>query len=225
MTTRNIIISFFSFVIITVFVVIIESYWPLKRSKNGYTEFARNFQQGEIYFEAIKQRVEIGNNNYFRDDGVVKDIDDHCRKIRREIIRLNLLPIEEIEKIRPEPRDFVDGFCLTIHSQGRKFIIIFYIGEGKSQADILAEKVHEESHALIRFGKIDLIKSFLESKGISVKYDISELYRLCGLDPSKKSLLKKFNKAIRNKNAAMGELLAQKIGKYHAKLRPEHANK
>jgi hypothetical protein len=205
--------------------IIMDYMWPPRprRSRNNLAEFASNFKHGKIYFEAVKQEVEIGNNNYFRDDGAVKDIDDHCRNIRSEIIRLNLLPIEEIEKIRPEPRDFVDGFCLTIHLRGKKFIIIFYVGEGKSQAEILAEKVHEETHALIRFGKIDLIKNFLKSKNISVEYDQLELYRLCGLDPQNKRLLEKFSKAIRDKKAALDELLAQKMQDYYVK--EKHGNK
>jgi hypothetical protein len=183
--------------------------------KDNLTVFASNFKHGKIYFEAVNQEVDIGPNNYFRDDGIIKDIEKHCRKIRIELAGLNLLPLEEIDKIIPYPVDFVKGFCLTINVRGQKFVIIFYEGENKTQAEILTKKVHEETHALIRLGKIDLVEEFLKKKNISVEYDQTELYRLCGVDLNKKNLQKIFSKTIRSKQAAKEEFLAQKMKEYY----------
>jgi hypothetical protein len=104
---------------------------------------------------------------------------------------------------------------LTINIRGKKFVIIFYEGGNKTQAEILTEKVHEETHALIRLGKIDLVKKFLKKKNISVEYNQAELYRLCKLDPSNKHLLKKFSLAIKSKGTALEEFLAQKMREYY----------
>jgi hypothetical protein len=217
MTKKNKLILVVLFATIAIFLYVLVLDWLLipRRSKDNLPLFANSFKNGRIYFEAVNQEVDIGSDNYFRDDGIIKDIEKHCRKIRIKLAGLNLLPLEEIDKIIPYPVDFVKGLCLTINISGKKFVIIFYEDENKTQAEIITKKVHEETHALIRLGKIDLIKKFLQSKNISVEYDQTELYRLCGLDLNKKNLQKIFSKTIRSKQAAKEEFLAQKMKEYY----------
>lgn len=223
MTKRDKRIFVVLFATITIFLYLLVLDWSLTyrhRSTDSLTIFTNKFKRGKIYFEAVNQEVDIGQNNYFRDDGLIKDIEKHCRKIRIELAGLNLLPLEEIDKIVPYPADFVTGLCLTINVKGRKFVIIFYEAENKTLAEILTEKVHEETHALIRLGKMDLVEEFLKKNNISVTYDQTELYRLCGLDLNQKELQRIFAKTIRSKQAAREEFLAQKMKAYY-KLRLE----
>lgn len=218
MTKRNKHIFAVLFITITIALYILVLDWSLTHRRNAednLMEFSGSFRHGKIYFAAVNQEVNIGPNNYFRDDGAVKDIAKHCRKIRIELAGLNLVPLEEIDKIVPYPVDFVTGLCLTIHVSGKKFVIIFYEGENKTQPETLTKKVHEETHALIRLGKKGLVEEFLKKKNIPVEYDQAELYRLCGLDLNKKILQQIFSRTIRSKQAAQEEFLAQKMKEYY----------
>lgn len=208
-------IIFFALLYFVIFITI--QYWlrTSRRPKDTLNEFIGTFEQGKIYFDAIQQKVDIGHGNYFRNDGAVKNLDEHSRKLRFELAGLNRLPLEEIDKIVPEPRDFVNGLSFVINLDGKKFVIFFYTSTDKSPKEITGEKVHEETHALIHFGKIDLIKKFLTSKNISIKYDENELFKLAGVDPDNRHHINTFSSVIQNKEAAYAEFLAQKIQQYH----------
>jgi hypothetical protein len=121
-------------------------------------DFSRyGFKTGKVILPGINLEVTLPKNNYFRNDGIVANIEEHTDKIFREIY-----PDFKYDR----PPALAAGKCLSWREEEYKLSVI-YLLDNKPET-IMFNYGHESVHAIQNLGIEDQFVEMLKQEGFTL---------------------------------------------------------
>jgi len=140
---------------------------------------------GNAKLEVLGFEVPISLFSAYHDDGFVQDVYEHTRNLNRFYGTSPNIVLQEI--VDKTFKDKVKGSCRVGRGILRKHVHIYYLDLGNDYENIEI-RAHEETHALSKFGRLDLLENALRAEqGVDISLDsldpeivacLGELYAL-----------------------------------------------